>query len=83
MKTRSVNQAVRLRVNEFLAERNISAYRLAENSGLSHARLGCIMHDKNKTVTLTTVIMLSTGFGISLIEFLNSPYFTVSELEIE
>jgi len=83
VETRSVNQAVRLRINELLAKNNMTAYRLAENSGLSHARLGCIMHDKNKTVTLTTVMMLAQGFKISLLEFLNSPYFDNKNIELE
>ena len=78
----TVNKAVALRVSELLAQKNMTQYRLEQNSGLSHSRLGCIMREKNKTVTLSTVMLLAQGFGISLMEFLDSSYFTNENLEI-
>ncbi len=78
----NVNKAVALRVSELLLQKNMSQYRLEKNSGLSHSRVGCIMGEKNKTVTLSTVMLLAQGFNISLIEFLDSPYFDFDNLEI-
>ena len=78
----TVNKAVALRVSELLLQRNMTQYRLEKNSGLSHSRLGCIMGEKNKTVTLSTVMLLAQGFNMSLIEFLDSPYFDSDNLEI-
>jgi len=78
----TVNKAVALRVSELLFKKNMTQYRLEQNSGLSHGRLGCIMAEKNKTVTLSTVMLLAQGFGMSLIEFLDSSYFTNENLEI-
>ena len=43
----------------------------------------CIMNGRNKTVTLSTVIMLAKGFGMSLTEFLDDVIFSSEELEIE
>ena len=79
----NVNKAVALRVCELLNEKKMSQYRLEQKSGLSHSRLGCIMKEKNKTVTLSTVMLLAQGFDMSLIEFLNSSFFDMSNLEIE
>ncbi len=79
----TVNKAVALRVAELLAENNMTQYRLEQNSGLSHSRISCIMHEKNKTVTLSTVILLAEGFGITVQEFLNSPLFIHSNLDAE
>jgi len=78
----TVNKAVAMRVSELLYQKGITQYRLEQNSGLSHGRLGCIMAEKNKTVTLSTVMLLAQGFGISLLEFLDSPYFTNENLDI-
>lgn len=78
----TVNKAVALRISELLIQKNITQYRLEQNSGLSHSRIGCIMREKNKTVTLSTVMLLAQGFGISLLEFLDSPYFTNQNLDI-
>lgn len=80
---RTVNKAVALRICELLNKYNMSQYRLEQRSGLSHSRLGCILKEKNKTVTLSTVMLLAQGFNISLIEFLDSPIFDMSKLEIE
>jgi len=79
----TVNRAVALRTSELLAKHNMTQYRLEQNSGLSHSRLGCIMREKNKTVTLSTVMLLAQGFNMSLIEFLDSPFFELDKLDIE
>ncbi len=65
----TVNDAVAKRITKLLAEKNITQYRLAIDSGIQHGSLQCIMNGRNKTVTLTTVMMLARGFGISLVEF--------------
>lgn len=79
----NVNKAVALRVCELLNKYKMSQYRLEQRSGLSHSRLGCIMKEKNKTVTLSTVMLLAQGFNMTLIEFLDSPFFDMTKLEIE
>ena len=46
----------------------------------------CIMNGHNKTVTLTTIIMLARGFDMTPSEFLNDtlfPLFMSEDLEIE
>lgn len=79
----NVNKAVAMRISELLAKKNMTQYRLEINSGLSHSRVNCIMKEKNKTVTLSTVMLLAIGFNITLIEFLDSPFFNLEKLEIE
>ncbi|MCL2675524.1 MAG: hypothetical protein FWE84_02910 [Firmicutes bacterium] len=79
----TVNKAVALRISELLHKNRLTQYRLEINSGLSHSRIGCILREKNKTVTLSTVMLLAQGFGMSLIEFLDNPYFAFDRLEIE
>jgi len=43
----------------------------------------CIMNGRNKTVTLSTVMMLAQGFDMTLIEFLDDEIFLSEDLEIE
>ena len=81
-KIMNVNKAVALRISELLLQKGLTLYRLERNSGLSHSRLGCIMGEKNKTVTLSTVMLVAQGFNMSLIEFLDSSYFDFDKLEI-
>ena len=79
----TVNDAVAKRVSKLLREKNMSQYRLEQESGIQHGSMQCIMNGRNKTVTLTTVIMLAKGFNMSLAEFLNDEIFLSEDLEIE
>ena len=79
----TVNDAVAKRISKLLKEKNMSQYRLEQESGIQHGSMQCIMNGRNKTVTLSTVILLARGFGMSLTEFLDDEIFGSEELEIE
>ena len=79
----TVNNAVAKRISRLLCEKNMSQYRLEQESGIQHGSMQCIMNGRNKTVTLSTVILLAKGFGMSLTEFLDDEVFTSENLEIE
>ena len=79
----TVNDAVAKRISKLLKEKNMSQYRLEQKSGIQHGSMQCIMNGRNKTVTLSTVIMLARGFDISLTEFLDDEIFCSEDLETE
>ena len=79
----TVNNAVAKRVTALLKERNMSQYRLEQESGVQHGSMQCIMNGRNKTVTLSTVILLARGFGMSLSEFLDDEIFNPENLETD
>ena len=79
----TVNDAVARRVAQLLREQGISQYRLEQTTGIQHGSMQCIMNGRNKTITLSTVILLAKGFGISLTEFLNDPLFDPGNLDTE
>ena len=79
----TVNDAVARRITKLLQEKDMSQYRLELNSGIQHGSMQCIMNGRNKTVTLSTVIMLARGFNISLTEFLDDDLFRSEDLEVE
>lgn len=79
----TVNDAVARRILSLLEKYNISQYRLEQLSGIQHGSMQCIMNGRNKTVTLSTVIMLAKGFDISVTEFLDDPVFAPENLDIE
>lgn len=78
----SVNKAVALRVSQLLKEKNISQYRLAMNSGVTHSTLKNIMHDTVKDNLLSTVILIAGGFDMTVSEFLDSELFIEENLDI-
>ena len=71
----TVNNAVAKRISALLSEKNMSQYRLEQDSGIQHGSMQCIMNGRNKTVTLSTVIMIARGFGMSVTEFLDDEIF--------
>ncbi len=79
----TVNDAVANRISKLLHEKGISQYRLEQESGIQHGSMQCIMNGRNKTVTLSTVMMLARGFHMSLTEFLDDEIFLSNDLEIE
>ena len=79
----TINDAVAKRISDLLKKNNMSQYRLEQLSGIQHGSMQCIMNGRNKTVTLTTIMMLAKGFNISLIEFLDDDIFSSEDLEIE
>ena len=79
----TVNNAVAKRISALLREKNMSQYRLEQKTGIQHGSMQCIMNGRNKTVTLSTVIIIAKGFDISLTEFLDDEIFESEELEIE
>ena len=79
----TVSEAVAKRINRLLIEKGMTQYRLEQNSGIQHGSMQCIMNGRNKTVTLSTVIMIARGFDMTLLEFLDNSVFTSEELEVE
>ena len=79
----TVNNAVAKRISELLKEKNISQYRLEQKTGIQHGSMQCIMNGRNKTVTLSTVIMIARGFDMTPSEFLDNEIFLSDELDIE
>ena len=79
----TVNDAVAKRISKLLRQKNMSQYRLEQESGIQHGSMQCIMNGRNKTVTLSTIIMLAKGFHMSLTDFLDDEIFCSENLEIE
>ena len=79
----TVNNAVAKRISDLLQEKGMSQYRLEQESGIQHGSMQCIMNGRNKTVTLSTVIMIARGFNMPLTEFLDDDIFCLEDLEIE
>lgn len=78
----NVNHALSLRISELLKLNNMTRYRLAMNSGISHSTLKNIIHETVKDNLLSTTILLARGFDMSVSEFLDSPLFSEENLNI-
>ncbi len=79
----TVNDAVANRIIELLSLKKMTMYRLEQLSGIQHGHMQWIMSGKSKTVTLSTVLRLANGFGITVTEFLGTNSFLFENLEVE
>lgn len=81
--TMTVNDAVAKRISQLLAEKKMTQYRLEQLSGIQHGHMQWILGGKSKTVTLSTVMMIAHGFGMTVLEFLDNDIFLFENLEVE
>lgn len=79
----TVNDAVSKRIIALLSEKKMTQYRLEQLSGIQHGHMQWILSGKSKTVTLSTVMMISHGFGMTVLEFLDDNLFKYENLEVE
>ena len=79
----TVNDAVAKRISMLLREKGMTQYRLEQTSGIRHGSMQCIMNGRNKTVILSTVILIAKGFDMSLSAFLDDAVFDEENIEIE
>lgn len=81
--TMTVNDAVAKRIIQLLAENKMTQYRLEQLSGIQHGHMQWILGGKSKIVTLSTVMMIARGFGMTVLEFLDNDIFLFENLEVE
>ncbi len=78
----NINHALALRIKELLDIKNMTRYRLALNSGVTHSTLKNIMLETVKDNLLSTTILIASGFDMTVSEFLDSPLFLEENLNI-
>lgn len=79
----TVNDAVATRILQLLTQKNMTQYRLEQQSGIQHGHMQWILNRKSKTVPLSTVMMIANGFGMTVLEFLDDDLFLYKNLDVE
>ena len=78
-----LNKAFSIRVREILKEKNMTQYKLAQETGLYHSTMTDILNCKYQTPNFKNVILISRALGVPLKEFFDSKLFSYENLEIE
>ncbi len=78
----TITQAVIARTTELLKERKMTKRQLARQAHLSEGTLASIFKQLAKSVTLATLYSLAYGFGMTIKEFMNSPYFDEANIDL-
>ena len=79
----NICKAVGLRISNLLLEKKMTLYRLEQKSGILHGTMMCIMNERNKNVTLKTIMQLACGFDMTLLEFLDDKLFTEENIDLD
>ena len=74
---------VKNRILELLGEKKMSIHKLAMESAVAPSSIKNILYGKSQNPGIVTIKMLCDGFGITLIEFFNTPEFAHLEQEIK
>ena len=70
-----ISEAIILRINDFLTEKDLSAYKLSLLSGMSSSVISDCLRGRVKEPTISTIIHICEGLNIQLKDFFDSPYF--------
>ncbi len=79
----TINEAVRGRILELCAQRNISVNKLCNMSGVTQSTVNNIISGRNKSTTISSVKKLCDGLGITISEFFQSDLFSELEQEVK
>ena len=75
--------AVKDRLLELLGERRMSIRQLALESGVAPSSIKNILYGKSLNPGVVTIKMLCDGFGITIVEFFDTPSFKALEQELK
>ena len=78
-----LNKAFSLRVRELLKEKNMTQYKLAQETGLYHSTMTDILNCKYQTPNFRNIILIIQALDISISEFFDSELFNFENLEID
>ncbi len=79
----STYNAVKNRILQLLGEKNMSIHKLAIESAVPPSSVKNILYGKSQNPGIVTLKMICDGFGITLIEFFDTPEFKGLEQEIQ
>ena len=78
-----ISEAISIRINEILCERNMSLYQLEQITGIPHSTMSCVMSIRYDSVNLKTVFLIIKGLNMNINEFFNPDLFNLDELLVE
>ena len=78
----TLTYAIVSRINQLLEEKEMTMYKLSEESGVSYSTIKTIMQRKTNNIGLRTIILIANGFGLTISEFLDDSVFLMDNLDI-
>lgn len=70
-----LSQAIAIKVDKLLKERDLSQYSLFKNGGVPRSTVNDVINNKKKRVSTDTVYQICSTLNIKLSEFFDDPIF--------
>ncbi|MDD7157511.1 MAG: helix-turn-helix transcriptional regulator [Firmicutes bacterium] len=80
---KTINDAVVERLLQYMGQKNITQYKLAQLSGVPFPTIKSILQRRTKGITLKTIIMLSYGLNVKPSDFIDDPSFLAENLKLD
>ena len=80
---KTINDAVVERLLQYMGQKNITQYKLAQLSGVPFPTIKSILQRRTKGMTLKTIIMLSYGLNAKPSDFIDDPSFLAENLKLD
>lgn len=80
---KTINDAVVERLLQYMGQKNITQYKLAQLSGVPFPTIKSILQRRTKGITLKTIIMLSYGLNVKPADFIDDPSFLAENLKLD
>ena len=71
----TLSEATKQRIIDLAKSKNITLHQFAQMSGLQYSTLSSFMNGKCESITLTTLLHICEGAGISVKDFFDDPLF--------
>lgn len=78
----TIGEAVRERILELCAERDMTINKLSTISGITQSTVNNIVGGRNNSATVSTIQKLCDGLGITIVEFFDNDRFKEIEPEV-
>ena len=78
-----IGEAVKLRILELCAQRELSINKLCTISGITQSTVNNIVSGRNNSVTVSTIKKLCDGLDITIQDFFDSEVFNGLEQELQ
>ncbi len=76
-----LKEAVAKRIKEIIKEKDITQYQLFKCSGVPQSTISTILNSETKTVKLSSIYDICSGFNIELSDFFDCNYLKLKNID--
>lgn len=78
-----LNEAIKIRLENLMKEKQITKYETSFNAGINPSRLNDIFRNKTLYPRIDTLYLICEGLGVTLEDFFKDPIFNIENIEVK